>query len=329
MTAVLDVQDLHACFRTKKGLIKAVDGVSFHVDEGEIIGLLGESGCGLAAAMLATVQALPKPGGITGGRVIFYGEDILQLRANEPAMRSIRGKKISFVFREPVAPLNPALSIGRQLTGILEKHPDTDDKAARERAVELLAMVGIPDAGARIDDRLAQFSAVMRQRVMIALALASNPAVIVADEPANVADVTIRAQLLDMLEEMVTRFNTALIILTRNPGVLTRYARRVYVIYAGRIVESGPSEAVFNSPRHPYTLGLLRSTPRPGENKTSKKLAPVYGFPPDLIDMSPHCAFLSRCTYKTERCKKDSRPEMRPVGEGHYTACHFDLREMP
>ncbi len=329
MAVALDVQDLRTYFRTKKGLVKAVDGVSFYIDEGEIIGIVGESGCGKSETMLSTVQLIQTPGEIVSGRVIFNGEDILQLKANSPAMRSIRGSKISFIFKEPMTSLNPTLSINRQMTEILELHLDMDKPTARERAIELLEMVGVPDAGSRIDDLPHQFSGGMRQRVTIAMALACNPPIIIADEPTTVADITTQAQLLELMKELVTRLNTAIIIVTQNLGVVARYARRIYVMYAGRIVESGPSEAVFNHPCHPYTLGLLRSVPRLGENKTLRKLAPIYGLPPDLIDMPPYCAFLPRCTHKTERCEKDPRPEMRPVGEGHYISCYVDLRDTP
>ena len=329
MATVLDVQDLRTYFRIKKGLVKAVDGVSLYIEEGEIIGLVGESGCGKSETMLSTVQFIQTPGEIVSGRVIFNGEDILQLKANSPAMRSIRGSKISFIFKEPKTSLNPTLSISRQITESLELHLDMDKPTAREKAIELLEMVGVPDAGSRIDDLPHQFSGGMRQRVMIAMALACNPPIIIADEPTTVADVTTQAQLLELMKELVTRLNTALIIVTQNLGVVARYARRVYVMYAGRIVESGPAEVVFNNPCHPYTLGLLHSVPRLGENKTSRKLAPIYGVPPDLIDMPPYCAFLPRCTHKTERCEKDPWPDMRPVGEGHYISCYVDLRETP
>ena len=329
MTVVLDVQDLRTYFPTKKGTAKTVDGVSFYLDEGEIIGMVGESGCGKSETTLSLVQLIQPPAKIVSGRAIFNGEDILQLKANSPAMMSIRGSKISFIFKEPKTSLNPALSINRQITEILELHLEMDKQTARERAIELLEMVGIPDAGARIDDRPYQFSNGMRQRVMIAMALACNPSIVIADEPTTVLDVTTQAQLLELMKELVTRLNTALILVTQNLGVIARYAQRVYIMYAGRIIESGPAEVVFNHPCHPYTLGLLRSVPRLGENKTSRKLAPIHGIIPDLIDMPPYCAFLPRCTHKMERCEKDPWPDMRPVGEGHYVSCYVDLRETP
>jgi len=329
MVTVLDVQDLRTYLPTKKGIVKAVDGVSFHIDEGEIIGMAGESGCGKTETMLSIVQLIQPPGKIMSGRVIIDDEDILQLKANSPGMRSVRGRKMSFIFTDPKTSLNPTLAIGRQITEVLETHLDMDKQAARERTVELLDMVGVPDAGARMNDRPFQFSNGMRQRVMIAMALACNPMVVITDEPTNVADITTKSQLLELMKGLVSRLNTSLIITTQNLGMLTRYARRVYVMYAGRIVESGPTTVVFNNPCHPYTLGLLRSVPRLGVNKSIKKLNPLLGLTPDLIDMPPHCAFLPRCTYKTERCEREPWPDMRPVGEDHQIRCYVDLREIP
>ena len=329
MATALDVQDLRTHLPTRKGIVKAVDGVSFHIDEGEIVGLVGESGCGKSETILSIVQLIQPPGKIVGGRVIIDGEDILQLKASSPAMRSIRGSKISFIFKDPKTSLNPTLAVSRQITEILETHLDMDKQLARERAVELLEMVGVPDAAARINDRPYQFSSGMRQKVMIAMALACNPMVVIADDPTAVADVTAQAQLFELMKENVSRLNTSLIIVTQNLGMVTRYARRVYVMYAGRIVESGPTEVVFNNPCHPYTLGLLRSLPRLGVNKSIKKLNPLLGLPPDLIDMPPYCPFLPRCTSKIERCEQEPWPNMRPVGEGHQIRCYVDLREIP
>ena len=248
MATVLDVQDLRTYFRNKKALVKAVDGVSFYVDEGETIGLVGESGCGTSEAMLSTVQLIRRPGEIVSGRVILDGEDILQNEPNSPAMRSIRGKKISFIFKEPKTSLNPTMTIRRQISEILELHLEMDKQAAGERAVELLEMVGIPDAASRINDIPRQFSSGMRLRILIAMALAADPDVVIADEPTTGLDVTTQAQLLNLMKELVTRLNTALILVTQNLGVVARYASRIYVMYAGRIVESGPSESIFIVP---------------------------------------------------------------------------------
>jgi oligopeptide/dipeptide ABC transporter ATP-binding protein len=222
--------------------------------------------------------------------------------------------------------LNPVLTICRQLTEILELHLDMDRQSARERAIELLRMVGVPDAASRVDDYPHQFSGGMRQRVMIAMAIACNPEIIFADEPTTAVDVTTQAQLLELMMDLVKRINTSLVIVTHNLGVVARYAQRIYVMYAGRIVESGSSEEIFGHPRHPYTVGLLHSVPKLGERHGTKKLVPILGLPPNLIDMPPTCAFLPRCTSKIKRCQEDVWPGLRQVGEQHYVACYADIQ---
>ena len=327
MAAILKIDNLRTNFYTEYGTVRAVDGVSYHVDEGEIIGLVGESGCGKSVSVLSAMQLIQTPGKIDGGRVLFKGEDILKYDSKGKEMSAIRGAKIAMIFQEPMTSLNPVLTICRQLTEALEIHLDMDIHSARERAIELLSMVGVPAAARRIDDYPHQFSGGMRQRVMIAMALSCNPALIIADEPTTAVDVTTQAQLLELMNDLVTRLNTSLIIVTHNLGVVARYVQRIYVMYAGRIVESGPSEEIFENPSHPYTLGLMRSVPRLGEKRGGRKLIPIDGMPPDLIHMMPTCAFLPRCTHKTERCKKDPWPDLRQVGEGHYISCYVDLRE--
>ncbi len=328
MSVILDVQDLKTYFHTDYGLVKAADGVSFQVNQGEIIGLVGESGCGKSVSILSVMQLIPTPPGeIVAGKVIFDGQDILEYEANGAKMRSIRGAKITMIFQEPMTSLNPVLTICRQITEIMELHLDMDRQSARDRAIELLKMVGVPDAASRIDDYPHQFSGGMRQRVMIAMAIACNPMIIFADEPTTAVDVTTQAQLLELMMDLVKRINTALVIVTHNLGVVARYAQRIYVMYAGRIVESGPSEEIFGKPLHPYTIGLLHSVPKLGEHHGTKKLVPIYGLPPDLINMPPTCAFLPRCTSKTERCEKEPWPALRQVGDRHYIACYVDKQE--
>lgn len=219
------------------------------------------------------------------------------------------------------------LRVNRQMTEILELHLDMDKEAARERSIELLKMVGVPAAEERIDDYPHQFSSSMRQRIMIAMALSCNPKIIIADEPTTAVDVTTQAQLLELMKDLVTRLNTALVIVTHNLGVVARYAQRVYVMYAGRIVESGSSESIFANPRHPYTIGLLHSVPVLGEKRGTRKLIPIYGLPPALINMPETCAFLPRCTYKTKKCEQDPWPALRQVDENHYISCYVDIRE--
>jgi oligopeptide/dipeptide ABC transporter ATP-binding protein len=325
--ALLDVQNLKTYFRTEYGLVKAADGVSFKVNQGEIIGLVGESGCGKSVSILSVMQLIPiPPGEKAGGKVIFEGKNLLDYQPNGPEMRAIRGSKLTMIFQEPMTSLNPVLSISRQLTETLELHLDMDKGAAKERAIELLKMVGVPDASKRIEDYPHQFSGGMRQRVMIAMALSCNPMIIFADEPTTAVDVTTQAQLLELMKDLVTRLETSLVIVTHNLGVVARYAQRIYVMYAGRIIESGPSEAIFGSPKHPYTIGLLNSVPRLGEKHGERKLIPIYGLPPNLINMPPTCAFLPRCTAKIGRCAKEPWPEMRSVGKDHYISCYVDIK---
>jgi oligopeptide/dipeptide ABC transporter ATP-binding protein len=326
--AVLEVEDLKTYFKTDYGLVKAVDGVSFHVNQGEIIGLVGESGCGKSVSILSVMQLIPTPPGLkAGGKVMFDGQNILEYEPNGPKMRSIRGAKMTMIFQEPMTSLNPVLTICRQLTEVMELHLDMDRNSARERAIELLKMVGVPDAARRVDDYPHQFSGGMRQRVMIAMAIACNPVLIFADEPTTAVDVTTQAQLLELMMGLVKRINTSLVIVTHNLGVVARYAQRIYVMYAGRIVESGPSEEIFGNPSHPYTRGLLHSVPKLGEKHGSKKLVPIYGLPPNLINMPPTCAFLPRCSYNVERCRQEPWPSLRSVGDEHYIACYVDIRE--
>jgi oligopeptide/dipeptide ABC transporter ATP-binding protein len=327
MAKVLEVENLKTYFKTDYGLVKAADGVSFYVNQGEIIGLVGESGCGKSVSILSVMQLIPSPPGeIVEGKVLFDGQNILEYEANGPQMRSIRGAKITMIFQEPMTSLNPVLTVARQLTEIMELHLDMDRHSSRERAIELLKMVGVPDAARRVDDYPHQFSGGMRQRVMIAMAIACNPMVIFADEPTTAVDVTTQAQLLELMIDLVKRINTSLVIVTHNLGVVARYAQRIYVMYAGRIVESGTSEEIFGNPLHPYTRGLLRSVPRLGEKHGTKKLVPIYGLPPNLINMPPTCAFLPRCDHKIERCQQEPWPSLRPVGDQHYIACYVDIR---
>jgi oligopeptide/dipeptide ABC transporter ATP-binding protein len=324
---LLDIQNIKTYFKTDRGLVKAVDGVSFHIDKGEIVGVVGESGCGKSVTMLSAMQLIPTPPGrIEEGKVIFEGIDLLQYSARGPEMSNIRGGSIAMVFQEPMTSLNPVLTICRQLTEMLEIHLDMSHQDSRRRAIEILNMVGIPEAEGRIDDYPHQFSGGMRQRVMIAMALSCNPKIIIADEPTTALDVTTQAQLLELMTEMVTRLNMALIIVTHNLGVVARYVQRIYVMYCGRVIESGLSEDIFGSPRHPYTIGLLKSVPRLGETRLERKLVPIEGMPPNLIEMPPVCAFLPRCTFSTDQCRQEPWPDLKLVGPEHHVACYADLR---
>ena len=326
MVEILKVNNLVTQFKTESGLVKAVDGISYYLDEQEIIGLVGESGCGKSVSQLSIMQLISAPGEIAGGEVIFEGQNLLNFRANGPEMRSVRGAKIAMIFQEPMTSLNPVLTIGQQLTEMLELHMKMNDDAARKRAIELMSIVGISSAESRIDDYPHHFSGGMRQRVMIAMALSCNPRIIIADEPTTSLDVTTQAQLLELMKDMVQRFRTSLIIVTHNLGVVARYAQRIYIMYAGRIVESGATKDIFGKPRHPYTIGLLKCIPRLDEEEGTK-LVPIEGLPPNLINMPPTCAFLPRCSYRLDKCTRELWPPLTPVNGNHFISCYADTKE--
>jgi peptide/nickel transport system ATP-binding protein len=326
MSELLKVENLKTQFNTEGGVVKAVDGVSYHIDEQEIVGLVGESGCGKSVSQLSVMQLISTPGKIVGGEVIFEGQNLLKYEANGPEMRSTRGAKIAMIFQEPMTSLNPVLTIGRQLTEMLELHLGMDKESARNRAIELLSMVGIPSASNRVDDYPHQFSGGMRQRVMIAMALSCNPKILIADEPTTALDVTTQAQLLELMKDMVQHFKASLVIVTHNLGVVARYAQRIYIMYAGRIVEAGTTKDIFGNPRHPYTIGLLRCIPRLDEEE-GRKLVPIDGLPPNLINMPPSCAFLPRCSYKVDRCSREPWPALRNLHDQHYISCYVNTKE--
>lgn len=319
---LLTVNKLKTQFKTDAGLVKAVDGVSFYIDEQEIVAIVGESGCGKSVTQLSVMQLIPTPPGkIEAGEVIFEGKNLLAYEKDGPEMRAIRGGKIAMIFQEPMTSLNPVLTIGRQITETLENHLGMEKAASRKRAADLLDMVGIPVAAKRLDDYPHQFSGGMRQRVMIAIAIACNPKIIIADEPTTALDVTTQAQLLELLEDLVNRFKASLVMVTHNLGVVARYAHRLYVMYAGRIVESGTSKEIFGNPCHPYTRGLLKAVPRLDE-KEGTKLVPINGVPTRLINMAPTCAFKPRCRYHKEQCGNAPWPELSHIDGQHYVSCY-------
>jgi oligopeptide transport system ATP-binding protein len=318
MGTLLEVKNLCTHFYTDDGVVRAVDGIDYDLEEGETIGLVGESGCGKSVSALSLLRLIPSPPGrIVNGEVWFEGENLLKV--DEDEIRHIRGNRIAMIFQEPMTSLNPVLTVGRQLTESLELHMRMDRASAVRRAVELLQMVGIPSAAARIKDYPHQFSGGMRQRVMIAMALSCNPKLLLADEPTTALDVTIQAQILEIMARLSREFGTAVIIITHNLGVIARYAQRVNVMYAGKIVESSTSQEVYGNPRHPYTIGLLKSVPRLDKVRKDK-LEPIEGFPPDLIHMPEGCSFYPRCEYRVDRCKTEEPPLML-AGEKHYAAC--------
>ncbi|SEP14993.1 oligopeptide transport system ATP-binding protein [Rhodospirillales bacterium URHD0017] len=318
MPPLLEVRALHTEFRTGAGLVRAVDGISYTVEPGETVAIVGESGSGKSVSALSILRLIPDPPGrITNGEILFDGKDLRRL--TEPEMREIRGRDIGMVFQEPMTSLNPVLTIGRQITETLEQHQGVDRAAADRRAIELLELVGIADPARRLKQYPHQLSGGMRQRVMIAVALACNPKLIIADEPTTALDVTIQAQILELMKTLARRFNVAQIIITHNLGVVARYAARVNVMYAGRIVESGPADAIYHAPRHPYTMALLRSVPRLDRPRQAR-LDPVDGQPPDLTRLDGGCAFRPRCRFAVERCGQE-QPALEPVEGGHLAAC--------
>ncbi len=318
MAELLEVRGLKTYIHTSMGTVKAVDGVSFDVNQGETVAVVGESGCGKTMTALSVMGLIPRPQAeILGGEIRFEGRDLLKLDAEE--MRSIRGAEIAMVFQEPMTSLNPVLTIERQLTETLEAHGTISKQEARERALELLRLVGIPDAAERLRQYPHQFSGGMRQRVMIAIALSCRPKLILADEPTTALDVTIQAQLLELMRGLSRQFGVALVIITHNLGVVARYADRVNVMYAGKIIESGAAVDIYRDPRHPYTMGLLRSVPRLDQPR-KERLEPIEGQPPDLWSLPPGCSFRARCKFAVEKCAWET-PALRRIGGGHSAAC--------
>jgi oligopeptide/dipeptide ABC transporter ATP-binding protein len=299
--------------------VRAVDGISYTVNAGETVAIVGESGSGKSVGAMSVLRLIPDPPGrITAGQILFDGRDLLTL--SEEEMRQLRGNAIGMIFQEPMTSLNPVLTIGRQITETLEQHRGASRDDANTRARELLTLVGIADAERRLQQYPHQLSGGMRQRVMIAIALACNPKLVIADEPTTALDVTIQAQILELMKELTQRLNIALVVITHNLGVVARYATRVNVMYAGRIVETGAAAAIYHNPRHPYTIALLRSVPRLDRPRQAR-LEPVDGQPPDLTRLDGGCAFRPRCRFAVDACAA-SRPTLTPASEeGHFAAC--------
>jgi oligopeptide transport system ATP-binding protein len=324
MANLLEVENLKTQFFTQDGVVKAVDGVSFTLEPGETLGIVGESGCGKSITALSLMRLIPSPPGrIVEGKVLLDGQNVMAM--SEEEVRHIRGNKIAMIFQDPMTSLNPVLTINRQISEALQLHLGMNAQQARERTIELLRMVGIPNPEKRIDQYPHQFSGGMRQRVMIAMALSCNPDLIIADEPTTALDVTIQAQILDLLRTLQRDRGTAVILITHDLGVVAGMTDRINVMYAGHIVETASTEEIFGDPRHPYTLGLLKSIPRlDAERKT--KLDPIRGLPPDLIDLPNMCPFQPRCDFAESVCEIQ-RPELREVAPGHRVACHFNIIE--
>ena len=317
MTApLLQVEDLRTVFTTKDGIVKAVDGVSFELMPGETLGIVGESGCGKSVTALS-IMRLQRPGKIVGGKVTFKGQDLTKV--SEYEMREVRGKEIAMIFQDPMTSMNPVFRVGWQVAEPQRIHMGLDAKKAMTAAVNMLTRVGIPSAAARARDYPHQFSGGMRQRAMIAMGLTTTPQVLIADEPTTALDVTIQAQILDLLRNVNKDFGTATILITHNLGVVAGMCQRVLVMYAGKIVEAGPTTDVFAHPKHPYTWSLLRSIPRLDADR-HEPLKPIEGSPPNMVDLPDGCSFHPRCAFKVDRCMKDV-PHLQQVGETQLAAC--------
>ena len=325
MTAepLLQVEDLHVQFWTNRGIVHAVNGISFEVAAGETLGIVGESGCGKSVTSLALLGILPRAGRVSGGRALFGGENLFELEDEQ--LRSIRGREIAMIFQDPMSSLNPVLTVGRQIREALETHLGMDEAKANRRAAELLDQVGIANPKMRLKDYPHQFSGGMRQRAMIAMALACEPKLLIADEPTTALDVTIQAQILDLLRELVGQRETALILITHDLGVVAGMCERVNVMYAGTIVETGHASRLFAQPRHPYTLGLLQSIPQL-HSRVKQPLRPIRGAPRDMLSPPDHCPFAPRCPNAIATCV-EHLPELEPVGPFQEAACFNTVAE--
>ena len=322
---ILDVKALRTHFYTNEGVVKAVDGLSYHVHKGECVGLVGESGCGKSVSAMSVLRLIPYPPGIIeGGEIVFKGEDLLQV--TEDRIRDIRGDRIAMVFQEPSTSLNPVLTVRRQLSEALELHRGMNKRTALEESIKLLDLVGIPDARQRVMDYPHQFSGGMQQRIMIAMALSCSPELIIADEPTTALDVTVQAQILELIAELREEMGMAVLIITHNLGVVARYVDRVNVMYAGSLVETGPTDVIYSDPKHPYTIALLASVPRLDEPK-AEELAVIEGMPPNLANLPIGCPFAERCSYVMDQCR-EVKPELEQVGKDHYRACFYEAAKL-
>ncbi len=317
MNTLLEVRDLRTVFDTYAGEVKAVNGVSFSLQAGEAMAVVGESGCGKSVTALSIMRLLASNGRVAGGQILLDGRDLSRVTGRE--MRSIRGNEIGIIFQDPMTSLNPVLTIGTQIAEGLELHQGLKRREATQRAIEMLRVVGIPNPERRIRQYPHEFSGGMRQRVMVAIALACNPKLLIADEPTTALDVTIQAQILELMKDLKRRFNMAIILITHDLGVVAGLASRVLVMYAGKIIEQGPVKAIYRNPQHPYTWGLLRSIPRL-DAREKKRLVNILGTPPDLLSPPLGCPFYPRCEHALKVCETNM-PETTEVTGGHLVAC--------
>lgn len=326
MGRLIEIKDLEVCFKTYGGEVQAVRGVSFCIDEGECVGIVGESGCGKSVTAKALLKLIPTPPGrIKNGSIIFENKDISSYTKKQ--MRAIRGAEISMIFQDPMTSLNPTMTIARQIGEVIKKHQRMEKSRVYERILEIMKLVGIPNPEKRVKQYPHEFSGGMRQRVMIAIAMACNPKLLIADEPTTALDVTIQAQILDLMKELQTKFNTSIMLITHDLGVVANMAQRVLVFYAGKIVESGSCEDIFRDPRHPYTLGLLKSMPRV-DSESKEMLASIEGAPPDLFKPPEGCSFAPRCEYAMKICTM-AEPPVIEINAAHGAACWLQHEKIP
>jgi peptide/nickel transport system ATP-binding protein len=321
--ALLEIENLQTHLGTPGGVVRAVEGLSFHIGAGETLGIVGESGCGKSVTAMSILRLIPEPPGKVAGRIRFEGRDLLAV--SEQEMRGIRGNAISMIFQEPMTSLNPVLTVGRQIGETLTLHQGMKARDAEAKAIEMLTLVGIPAPGRRVREYPHQLSGGMRQRVMIAMALACNPKLLIADEPTTALDVTIQAQILDLMRDLKTRMGSAIMLITHDLGVVAEMAQRVVVMYAGRKVEEAPAVEIFARPMHPYTIGLLGAVPRLGSSLDAgprAKLAEIPGLVPSLRKPIIGCAFAGRCPLVTDLCRRVA-PAIEPKADGHSVACHY------
>jgi len=322
---LLQVEDLHTQFFTSRGVVRAVDGVTFHVDAGETLGVVGESGCGKTMTALSILRLVPDPGKITSGRILFRGKEVTTMTDEE--IREFRGNDVAMIFQDPMTSLNPVTKIGAQIEEAMTAHERFTETLARGRVIELLKRVRVPSAESRVKDYPHQFSGGMRQRAMIAMGLSNEPSLLIADEPTTALDVTVQAQIIQLMKQLNRELGTAMMLITHNMALVASLCQRVVVMYAGRIVEEGPVEQIFNGPQHPYTWSLLRSVPRVDEARKDR-LVSIRGLPPDLSNSPPGCKFHPRCPFVIDKCKTDPEPALTEVGVNQVARCWVLMRNV-